>query len=182
MKMKLAVAFAVLLFATLARADSTPIIVDVTATSCTQCGVFPGPAISLVATFTVEQETGTFFDPSEDGLFFTGTADEIISMAGTFNGSPITIGTGPDGTASWLVEDPSGGFQIGSVYFSSASGNSSLFVSDWNLLDTTLNGVGYTEAILWSAVDPGPVGASEPSSLLLSGIGLAALIGLKLKA
>ena len=62
MKLKLVVALALGLFATVARADSTPFVIDVTATSCTTCFGSPViPLINLQARFKVERVTGTFF-------------------------------------------------------------------------------------------------------------------------
>ena len=90
MKVKLAVAFAVLLSATLARADSTPTTVDVTATA---------PGIDLSAVFTVEQVTGTFFD-SGQAFLFAGTEYEVMAITGTLNGGAMTLAAAPQGIGS----------------------------------------------------------------------------------
>src|SRR5271169_3612319 len=105
MKVKLAVAFAVLLSATLARADSTPITLDVTATACVGCLSNNPPPISLIAQFTVEQVTGQFFQPGEGLPLFTGTEYEVVGISGTLNGSPMTLAPTPEGVGSWLSEN-----------------------------------------------------------------------------
>src|ERR1700678_2965667 len=89
MKVRLAVAFAVLLFATLARADSTPVTVDITAINCL-CGFPATTPINLQAQLTVEQVTGTFFQPN-GAYFFTGTVDEIVALTGEVNGYTMTL-------------------------------------------------------------------------------------------
>lgn len=181
MKVKLAVAFAVLLFATLARADGTPIIVDVTATSCGSCFGSPNPPpINLQAQFTVESVTGDFFISGSDYLF-TGTEYEVLSITGTLNGGAITLAAAPQGIGSWLYGSD-GSFFLGSVYFT-ANGSFSWLENDnaFNLLeimDANGDGFGTNNAINWTAVDPPSVGEPESLSLLIVGIGLAALIGL----
>jgi hypothetical protein len=168
MKVKLGVAFVVLLFATLARADSTPITVDVTATA---------PGIDLSAVFTVEQVTGAFWDSGQQFLF-TGTEYEVIGISGTLNGGAMTLDVPPQGIGSWMNGD-NGQFNLGSVYFT-ANGSFSLLEWDQanNLLeiaDANGDGYGSNNIIQWSAVDPPPAGVPEPSSLLLSGLGVALL-------
>jgi hypothetical protein len=181
MKVKLAVVLAVLLFATLARADGTPIIVDVTATSCASCFGSPNPPpINLRAQFTVESVTGQFFNSGSDYLF-TGTEYEVLSITGTLNGGAMTLAAAPQGIGSWLYG--SGGyFGLGSVYFT-ANGSFSWLENDneFNLLeilDANGDGFGTNNAINWTAADPPPVGEPETFSQLIVGIGLAALIGL----
>jgi hypothetical protein len=76
MKLKLAIAFAVMFFAIQAHADSQPVTVDLTATNCL-CGLDHTTQIDLSAQLTVEQVTGTFFQPN--GVYlFTGTVYEIV--------------------------------------------------------------------------------------------------------
>jgi len=181
MKLKLVVALALGLFATVARADSTPFVIDVTATSCTTCFGSPViPLINLQAQFTVEQVTGTFFNSGEAYLF-TGTEYEVLGITGTLNGSPMTLTAAPQGIGSWLYEQGSN-FELGTVYFT-ANGSFSWLENDaaFNLLeilDANGDGYGSNNPIYWNTVDPAPVGASEPSTLLLAGMGLAALIAL----
>ncbi len=174
MKVKLAVAFAVLLFATLARADSTPVTVDITAINCL-CGFPATTPINLQAQLTVEQVTGTFFYPGE-AFFFTGTVDEVTAITGTVNGFAMTFLQPPVGDGSW-VEAPgfdyfsTGAYGLGYIYFS-ADG-----IPSWMFNDVTnyLEGFDGDNTVVYSAVDPAPAGAPEPPSLLLSGIGLALL-------
>lgn len=181
MKLKFAVALAVGLFATLARADSTPFVVDVTATSCTSCFGSPViPLINLQAQFTVEQVSGTFFNSGE-AFLFSGTEFEVVGITGTLNGSPMTLAAAPQGIGSWLFEQGND-FGLGTVYFT-ANGSFSWLENDGDfnlleILDANGDGFGTNNPINWSATDPAPVGAPEPSSLPLSGIGLAALIAL----
>jgi hypothetical protein len=72
-KVKLAIGFAVLFFATFVRADSQTVTVDAIASSC-QCGygISQPPAINLSAQMTLEKVTGEFFQPAL-GIFFEGT-------------------------------------------------------------------------------------------------------------
>jgi hypothetical protein len=186
MKVKLAVVFAVLLFATIARADSQQVIVDVNASACTHC--YPNvnlPPVNLIAQFIVEPVTGTFVDVG--GTFtFTGTEYEVVSAAGTLNGSPITLATGSGGAVSWLWDStyPLEDFALGTVYFTS-DGLFSWLENDneFNLLETLgANGYGSGPSgpLYWSAVEA-PAITPEPSALLLSAMGVAALIGLARK-
>jgi len=168
MKMILAVAFAVLFCATLARADSSQITVDVTATGCPQCPEQYAP-VNLQAQFTVEQMTGTFFD-SGFAYTFTGTVDEVVAISGTLNGNAMTLAAAPYGDGSWLYQDGNGAFQLGTVYFNDGPYSGWLENDGYSLLEGGGVGSGNT-GIEWSALDP-PANAPEPSSLLLSGIGL----------
>jgi hypothetical protein len=180
MKMKLAVAFAVLLFATLARADSTPITVNATAISCqAACDQPFEPALDFQAQLTVQQTTGQFFDSGGIGLF-TGTEYEVTSLTGTLNGSPVTLAAPPFGIGSWLYFEPDGQIELGDVYFTANGSydwlendntNDLLEISDPN--DGEPNNI-----IAWNAVDPTPAVMPEPPSSLLLGIGLAALLSL----
>jgi PEP-CTERM motif len=178
MKMKLAVAFAVLFFATLARADSTQITVDATATGC-ECPEFaPVAPISLQAQFTVEAVTGTFFD-SGLGFLFTGTEYEVLGMTGTLNGSPMTLAAAPRGIGSWLYE-ANGDFLLGSVYFTS-DGSFSWLENDGsydllNITDVNGDGGGTDSALLWNAVDPGPANTPEPTTYAMLMMGLVGLL------
>jgi hypothetical protein len=178
MKMKLAVVFAVLFFATLARADSTQITVDVTATGCACPEFAPTAPINLQAQFTVEAVTGTFFD-SGLGFLFTGTEYEVLGMTGTLNGSPMTLAAAPQGIGSWLYE-ANEDFLLGSVYFT-ANGSFDWLENDASydlLIISGVNGSWYgsDNAIYWNAVDP--VNSPEPATygMLMAGIvGLLAI-------
>jgi PEP-CTERM motif len=180
MKMKLAVAFAVLFFASQAHADSTPITLDVTAISCqAACDEPFEPTLDLEAQLVVEEVTGTFTNPVN--IVYNQPVYEVMSMTGTLNGYPVTL----LGTEDYLDDNATDLFQLGYVTFTADGYAVGLFDDDTNDLLETSNPVwagNNLDIIAWTAVDPAPVGAPEPSSLLLSGIGLAALIGLKLKA
>jgi hypothetical protein len=173
MKLKLAVAFAVLLLALQAHADSTPITIDVTAISCQAACGFPfEPALDLQAQFVVEQVTGTFFN-SAQGLF-TGTEYEVMSMTGTLNGNPITQAAPPFGIGSWLNDGGPDQFGLGTVYFT-ADGSFDWLENDFanDLLEISNANGGTNNPIGWTAADPAPAGMPEPSTwlLLVAGIG-----------
>jgi hypothetical protein len=175
MKVKLAVAFAVLLSATLARADSTPTTVDVTATA---------PGIDLSAVFTVEQVTGTFFD-SGQAFLFTGTEYEVMAITGTLNGGAMTLAAAPQGIGSWMSEESGTQFILGSVYFT-ANGSFSWLENDGenNLLEITdANGDGFgtSNPITWTATDPPPMNTPEPSTSLLMVSGIAFVLASAVK-
>jgi hypothetical protein len=179
MKVKLAVAFAVLLSATLARADSTPINLDVTATNCL-CGGFSTAPANIEAVLTVEQVTGQFLSP--EGFLFTGTEYEVTSITGTLNGLPMTLAAAPEGLGSWLMAAPFGEYDLGSVYFTS-NGLSGWLDNDnsWNLLQFSGSIPFGDIAINWTAVDPAPAAMPEPSTwlLLLAGIGFVLIRAVK---
>src|ERR1700689_3419602 len=100
MKLKLAVALAVLLFAVQSHADSQQVTVDVTATNCL-CGLDHTTLINLSAQLTVEQVTGTFFEPN-GAYLFTGTVDEIVALTGSVNGYAMTFLQAPLGDGGWV--------------------------------------------------------------------------------
>lgn len=181
MKTLLAIAVLALLGAP-ASADST--IVDVTATNCL-CGLDHTTPINLSAQLTVEQVTGTFFQPN-GAYYFTGTVDEIVALTGEVNGFAMTFAQSPQGD-SWIgapnydpfmgQPDPGApGFELGYIYFS-ADG-----IPSWMFNDVTnyLEGFDGGNPITYSAVDPPSV--PEPSLLLLLPIGLLGLAALKLRA
>jgi hypothetical protein len=185
MKVKLAAALAVLFLATAAHADSTE-VVDVTATQCNSCypGVILAP-ITLNAQFTLEQVTGTFFNSGYPYTFY-GTEWEVIGINGTLNGNPMALSTGPQGQASWLFDStyPLEDYALGTVYFI-ADGSFSWLENDdlYNLLETVdANGYGTSPGgpVYWNVVEA-PAITPEPSALLLSTMGLVALIGLARK-
>jgi len=179
MKMKLAVAFAVLFFAVQAHGDTQQVTLDVTATGC-DCPEFSAAQlpVNLVAQFTVEPVTGTFFD-SGQAFLFTGTEYEVTSITGTLNGEAMALAPPPQGIGSWLY-DVNGDYLLGSVYFT-ASGSFSWVENDasYNLLeimDSNGDGYGTSEAIYWNAVDPAPAGAPEPTTYAMLMMGLVGLL------
>jgi hypothetical protein len=181
MKAKLVLAFAVLLSTTVARADSTPITLDVTATACVGCLSNNPPPISLIAQFTVEQVTGQFFQPGEGLPLFTGTEYEVVGISGTLNGSRMTLAPTPEGVGSWLSENSNGDFELGTVFFT-ANGSLDWLESDpSNDLLEISSGYAPSNAITWNAVDPAPAAMPEPSTwlLLLAGIGFVLIRAVK---
>src|ERR1700691_2306823 len=144
MKMKLAVAFAVLFFATIARADSTEVTVDITVTSCVCDGDNPSTVpINMTAQLIVEPEMGTWFFPGEY-YTWTGIEDEVISITGNINGYAITFLQPPIGDGSWI--SPSGNtgdWGLGYIYFS-ANGSPSWMFND---VENYLEGFGGNSTI-----------------------------------
>jgi hypothetical protein len=155
-RLKLAGAFAVLLLASVAKADGTTIVENLTV---------DGGA----ASFTINQA---------DNLNPGGIYEVFYNIPGTYDGAPATFDAlyavvpVPDSANEYdelYVWDPvvstagynpvtwlNGGFEL--IQGNYPLGNGNLFITD----------PGPT----------GPPGVPEPSSLLLSGLGLAALIGL----
>jgi hypothetical protein len=128
MKGKLAVALAVLLFATAVHADTTSqTILSVTATECAGCYAPEGAAdggfnalssVDMTAQFTMQEMTGQFSNPEEGGIL-TGTLDEVVSITGTFNGYSMRLAESPYGGQSWLdVND-----NLGAVFFTLSDGS-----------------------------------------------------------
>jgi hypothetical protein len=176
MKVKLAVAFAVLLFASLAQADQ----ID------TSTGVITIPDGSTVTSvdfipFPHGEEWGNTYLVDYSFLGGTGETEgnSLLGYDGTIDfTSPVS-----DLSFSWL----------GVTLFTASDNVGDSFLCDVSCLAGTeaFPGTGITE-ITWQAgdeqggisamtftadpADPPPV--PEPSTLLLSGLGLAALIGL----
>jgi hypothetical protein len=174
MKMKLAVAFAVLFFATLAHADSQQITVDISGTNC-GCGILgPTTPISYSAQLTVEPVFGTWFFAGQ-AFFFTGSVDEVIALTGEVNGFPMTLSQAPLGDGSW-IQTADGGpgvagdapYSLGTIYFT-VDGIPSLLMQDGV---SFIEGFGGSDAVSYVAVAASN-NVPEPSSLLLSVIGLA---------
>src|ERR1700685_1644036 len=112
MKVKLAVAFAVLLSATLVRADSTPLTIDISGTTG-RCGIGGTTPISYSAQLTAEKRAGTWRCAGQ-AYFFTSTVDEVTALTGEVNGFPMTLSQAPFGDGSWV--NP-GDFSLGTIYF-----------------------------------------------------------------
>jgi hypothetical protein len=177
MRIKLAVAFAVLLLASVARADSTPIAVDATATGCQQCPQ-QFASVDLELQFTVELVAGNFFDSGFDYIF-SGAVYEVVALTGTLNENAVALAAAPLGDGSWLYEDGNGAFQLGTVYFSDGDNSGWLENDGYSLLEGGGVGSGNT-GIEWSAFDPPSqsIPTPEPRTYLLLGIGLCAIVGL----
>jgi hypothetical protein len=157
-------AVAVLAFLALAIGARADTLVDVTAAQCDACVSTPTnqvqlAPVSLDLELTVEQVTGSFFDPGYD-MYFNQTVDEITSASGTLDGN--TVSFTPDGY--YLT---TGNFQLGWLCFTADASNECVSNDFENNL---LNG----EQITWDAVDP--VGTPEPATWLLLALGLA-LVG-----
>lgn len=171
MKMKLAIALAVLFFASQAHADSGPAQID--------DGIYI-PAGSTVT-------SNTFYSESDEWIvdfsFAGGTGSAWGNGDEGFAGNLLFTTPVEDVTFSWVGEPFTATDNIGDDFIT----------YDGPTGTTTFDGPGITE-IRWTSgdlsaggitsIDPASDSQSvpEPSSLLLSGIGLAALIGLKLKA
>ena len=176
MKMKLAVAFAVLLFASLAQADQ----ID------TSTGVITIPDGSTVTsvTFIPYPDGEEWGNTSQVDYTFAGGTGEaegnsLLGYWGTINfDSPVSdVSFDWFDSASFEASD-----NVGDTYGAPCEGCSGV---------GSFPGTGVTQ-INWQAADEvggitslstqNSQSVPEPSSLLLSGIALAALIGLKLKA
>ena len=171
MKVKLAVAFAVLLSATFVRADSTPITIDISGTTCS-CGIGDTTPISYSAQLTVEQMTGTWFFAGQ-AYFFTGTVDEVIALTGEVNGFPMTLSQAPFGDGSWV--NP-GDYRLGTIYFTGDG------IPSWLMNDVTnyIEGFDIDNPVTYLAVDPA-TGVPEPSTwlFLVAGIGFVLMRAVK---
>jgi hypothetical protein len=184
MKAKLVVAFAVLLFAFVVRADTFTIY---------PCGTGPGacggvpitiPDGSTVTSTTESEPIGGIYGPayvvSFDFADGTGTSGGNIALG--FGGFLYFTTPVSDATFSWF----------GSPFTASDNAGDGLNVPNGGEGTETFSGPGITEIEWGSYNNPGgissitytldssdpPANAPEPSSLMLAGVGLAALIGL----
>ena len=115
------VAFLVLAIGT--RADGVT-LVNVSAVDCPACVGNPFeplpvlPPMDLEVQLDVELVTGTFLYPAQD-ILETITVDEVMSLTGTYNGTPVTLAAPYEGDGGWF--DPLN-FGLGEVCFTSGQG------------------------------------------------------------
>jgi hypothetical protein len=185
MKLKFAVALAVLFCSSTSWADSGQTVIDVTASICYAC--YPGDStagsnalssLAMNAQFTLQEMTGQFVYPPYGDVLIDGTLDEVMSITGTLNGYSIGLAESPYGGQSWLYPDGS----LGAFFFVLSDGQTGdAFFDGYNeleLFDANGDGYGTSTRIYFGGAGASPVNSPEPSSLLLTGMGLAALIGL----
>ncbi len=148
--------------------------VDITVTNCF-CGLTHTTPINLQAQLTVEQVTGTFFQPN--GVYlFTNTVDEVTALTGTVNGYSMTLDQAPYGDGSWIAAasgNPFGGsaYSLGAIYFS-ADGIPSWMFND---VDNYLEGFDGGNLVTYTATDITP----EPSTYAMLIAGIVGLLVLK---
>lgn len=97
------------------------------------------------------------------------------SLSGTLNGIPISLAQAPAGLGSWLYPEtyPYGSiyYELGGIWFTS---DGSCFWLENDIGYNLLEGNDGSIAMEWTATDT--VVSAEPSSLLLLGMGVAALL------
>lgn len=172
MKLKLAVVFAVLFFASAAQADSVTdgygnvLIVPAgsTLTSEYEAPVFGMPN-GLVASFTLNDGSGT-----AEGQFMQGDGGEILFSEPVLDLTLTWISTGPGSV--WTNTGGVGTYPgfVGTTLETSSFPGSVTYI-EW----TNYFGYSGIESLSYT-VDP--VNTPEPPTFLVSGLGLAALIGL----
>jgi hypothetical protein len=178
MKMKLAIAFAVLFFALQARADEiqtsdgTMYIPDgSTVTSITSVLEPYDQGYVYTIDFSFDGGTGVASGNGYVGyggnLYFTQPVSDLML---DWVGFPMTITDNVGDDFYFDTFDGNGQYDMGTAFFS-GPGITSIF---WASGADIQGGI--------SSLDPTPADTPEPSALLLSAIGLTALIGLKLKA
>jgi hypothetical protein len=176
MKVKLAVAFAVLLFASAAHADGTWVY-TYTGNPLNSSGPLPNCQCSVDGSFTTSAPISSSVVEPISVLSYSFT------VAGfTFNSSDstgtVSVSTNSSGNiAEWFISLDAGNYVN---LITASSGNTQNFDSE---IDVYGFGSGpydsdylYNDPGTWTAADPKSM--PEPSSLLLSAMGLIALIAL----
>jgi hypothetical protein len=183
MKVKLALAFAVLLFASIARADSIPTVsgvVDIPDGSLIT-SVVTNPNIEdgqSIVSFTFADGTGT---ETAEGVYaewgsITFTTP-VANLSFVWNGGPYEGGADYDFQVGDNVGDNSVFTSVltGTAAFAGPGITSLSWGAPSNMSPTGISSMIYT------LDSPETPSVPEPSSLLLSAVGLAALIGLTLQ-
>jgi hypothetical protein len=190
MRVKLAVAFAVLLFASQAHADEVqtavgPVYIPTGSTITLEQSIpdpwgpelgpgLPSPLPAVLLDFTFADGSGKIITAGVNGElgsidFMTPVADLSLNW------------DGPDNYAPWFADNVGDSFFSHPNYGTSGtldwSGPGILFVNFGSG-----NGDAGIDSMTYTLDSADPPNVPEPSALLLSGIGLAALIVLKLKA
>jgi hypothetical protein len=163
-----------------AHADTTQTW-DISATQCTNvisCNVGTVP-FDLEAQMLTTTETGLFFWEFLGESDLPGTAPVETSIAGTFDGMPVStpdLTAGPNGISAWLLETGPFIVPMGIEFESSGSIYTILFDDGYQIFNLTdLSAPISGEQVLWSAVDVTHVPEPAAVWLLLTALFLLGL-------
>lgn len=167
-------------------ACATPIVLDVTVTTCFTCWSYPDPDptfpdINMTAQLTVEQTAGSFWDPWYQTYSSSGLMVQDVSGTFTYNGDSYPLASVPvtQGDGSWLM--PGGSVPRYFVFSAEGFGYGTRLINDnaYNLFQwTDSSGYGGQVPVQWSAV-PAIEAAAVPdasSPFMLLSIGFVAVI------